>query len=149
MGYRRRGCFSALQPLVDSPGMAHPPPDRDLAIEYLDGLRDPASLLAHARAQRDEAHGRTITYSPKVFIPLTTLCRDRCTYCTFAKPPGNGGMYMTPDDVMAVAHAGSEEGCTEALLTLGDAPEERWPQARQFLDDHGYESTMSYDDIAV
>ena len=124
--------------------MAHPLPDRELAIAYLDGQRDPTPLFAHARSLRDEGHGRTITYSPKVFIALTTLCRDVCTYCTFAKPPGAGGEYLTPDDVLAVARAGDAAGCTEALLTLGDRPEERWPQARAFLDEHGYASTIDY-----
>ena len=71
--------------------MAFPAPDPVLAVEYLTGRRDPAPVLSEACRLRDEGKGRTITYSRKVFIPLTTLCRDRCTYCTFAKPPGAGG----------------------------------------------------------
>ena len=86
---------------------------------------------------RDEGHGQIVTYSRKVFIPLTTLCRDRCTYCTFAKPPGAGGMYLEPDEVLAIARAGDEAACTEALFTLGDRPEERWPQAASFLSARG------------
>lgn len=123
---------------------AHPDPDPGLALAYLEGTVPPARLFAEAARLRDEAHGRTVTYSRKVFIPLTTLCRDRCTYCTFAKPPGAGGQYLEPDDVLAIARAGEASGCTEALLTLGDSPEDRWPQARQFLDRHSYESTLDY-----
>lgn len=124
--------------------MNHPLPDRQLAIAYLDGSRDPASLLAHARHLRDEGRGRTITFSPKVFVPVTTLCRDTCTYCTFAKPPGAGGEYLTPDDVLAIARAGDAAGCREALLTLGDRPEDRWPQARRFLASQGQSTTIGY-----
>ncbi|HEU4916717.1 MAG TPA: 7,8-didemethyl-8-hydroxy-5-deazariboflavin synthase CofG [Acidimicrobiia bacterium] len=101
-------------------------------------------LFAHVQALRDQGRGRTVTYSRKVFIPLTTLCRDRCTYCTFAKPPGAGGMYLDPNEVLAVARAGEERGCTEALFTLGDRPEERWPQAAAFLDGRGLGSTIDY-----
>lgn len=124
--------------------MAHPVPDPLLAEEYLVGQRDPSPLFREAARLRDEGHGRTVTYSRKVFIPLTTLCFDTCTYCTFAKPPGAGGEYLEPEDVMAVARAGERERCTEALFTLGDRPEDRWPQARNWLDDHGYESTLDY-----
>ena len=124
--------------------MTHPAPDRELALAYLDSRLDPAPLFAHATALRDAGKGRTITYSRKVFLPLTTLCRDRCTYCTFAQPPGGGGMYLTPEEVLAVATAGAEHGCTEALFTLGDRPEDRWRQARDFLDEAGYESTIAY-----
>lgn len=124
--------------------MVHPLPDRDLAIAYLDGRRDDAPLLAHARMLRDDGHGRTVTYSPKVFIPLTTLCQDTCTYCTFAKPPGSGGLFLTPDDVMAIARAGDAAGCSEALITLGEKPEVRWPQARAFLAAQGHTTTIEY-----
>ena len=124
--------------------MAHPVPDPLLAEEYLVGQRDPSPLFREAARLRDEGHGRTVTYSRKVFIPLTTLCFDTCTYCTFAKPPGAGGEYLEPEDVMAVARAGGRQRCTEALFTLGDRPEDRWPQARNWLDEHGYESTLDY-----
>lgn len=93
---------------------------------------------------RDDGKGRTVTYSRKVFVPLTTLCRDRCTYCTFAKPPGAGGEYLSPEDVMAIARAGDSHRCTEALFTLGDRPEDRWPQAREFLAEHGCATTLDY-----
>ncbi len=89
--------------------------------------------------------GTRITYSPKVFIPLTRLCRDRCGYCTFATAPARlAAPYLTPDDVLAVARAGAAAGCHEALFTLGEAPEDRYPVARRWLDDHGYASTVDY-----
>src|SRR5690606_22142558 len=107
-----------------------------------------------AAAARDEGlrlAGRpgVITYSRKVFVPLTTLCRDRCHYCVFVDTPGQlrrkgESMYMTPDRVLAVARQGQALGCKEALLTLGDRPEERWPEARTWLDEHGYASTLDY-----
>jgi len=124
--------------------MAFPAPDPDLAADLIRGRGDVGGLFAEARLLRDEGRGRTITYSRKVFIPLTTLCRDRCTYCTFAKPPGAGGVYLEPDEVMAIARLGDAAGCTEALFTLGDRPEDRWPQARAFLDEHGLDSTIEY-----
>jgi 7,8-didemethyl-8-hydroxy-5-deazariboflavin synthase CofG subunit len=122
----------------------HPSPDPDLALRYLAGQEDGAALFEHASALRDEGKGRTVTYSRKVFIPLTTLCVDRCSYCTFAKPPGAGGVYMEPDEVLAVAKAGDAAGCTEALFTLGDRPEERWQEARDFLDAKGHKTTLDY-----
>lgn len=100
--------------------------------------------MIEARRLRDAGHGQVVTYSPKVFIPLTTLCNDICSYCTFAKPPGAGGQYLEPEDVLAIATAGMEAGCTEALFTLGDRPEERWPQAAEFLAERGHDSTMDY-----
>jgi FO synthase len=105
---------------------------------------DDDRLFSHARELRDEGKGRTVTYSRKVFVPLTTLCRDRCTYCTFAKPPGAGGMYLEPEEVLAIARAGDEALCTEALFTLGDRPEQVWPQAAEFLADRGLSSTIEY-----
>lgn len=124
--------------------MAHPAPDPELALAYLDGGENDAALFEHAASLRDEGKGRSVTYSRKVFIPLTTLCVDRCSYCTFAKPPGAGGVYLEPDEVLAVAQAGDGHGCTEALFTLGDRPEERWPQAREFLEAKGLASTIEY-----
>ncbi len=102
-------------------------------------------LLARARAVRDETYGTRVTYSPKVFIPLTMLCRDRCGYCTFAQPPARlAAPYLEPDEVLAIARAGARAGCHEALFTLGERPEERYPVARAWLDDHGYGSTVDY-----
>ncbi|MDX6354098.1 MAG: synthase, partial [Streptomyces sp.] len=92
-----------------------------------------------------EAVGRAgvITYSRKVFIPLTRLCRDKCHYCTFVTVPGRlrregHGMFLSPDEVLDIARRGAAMGCKEALFTLGDRPEERWPEAREWLDAHGY-----------
>jgi FO synthase len=110
----------------------------------LDALCTTASRL---RDQGLEAAGRpgVVTYSRKVFIPLTRLCRDRCHYCTFAVVPGRlESMYLSPDEVLDIAAKGAELGCKEALFTLGDRPEERWPQAREWLDAHGYDSTLDY-----
>lgn len=102
-------------------------------------------LREHAAAIRDEHHGTRITYSPKVFIPLTMLCRDRCGYCTFAKAPARiASPYLTPDEVLAIATAGAAAGCHEALFTLGEAPEDRYPLAREWLAEHGHASTVDY-----
>jgi FO synthase len=102
-------------------------------------------LLALASSLRDRGHGRTITYSRKVFIPLTMLCRDVCHYCTFAKPPANlEAPYLSPEEVVAIADAGRRAGCKEALFTLGDKPEDRYPVARAWLEERGYGSTLDY-----
>ena len=102
-------------------------------------------LTSRARAVRDRTTGTRVTYSPKVFIPLTRLCRDRCGYCTFATAPHHiPSPYLTPDEVLAVAAQGAEAGCHEALFTLGEAPEERYAEARDWLSAHGYASTVEY-----
>jgi FO synthase len=102
-------------------------------------------LLARAAAVRDGAHGTRITYSPKVFIPLTQLCRDRCGYCTFAKAPARiESPYLTPDQVLAIARTGAAVGCHEALFTLGERPEARYPLAAAWLSEHGFTSTLGY-----
>ena len=102
-------------------------------------------LFALARARRDAAFGSVVTYSPKVFIPLTMLCRDKCGYCTFAQPPARlDTPYLEPDDVLAIARQGAELGCHEALFTLGEKPELRFPVARDWLNRHGYDSTVHY-----
>jgi len=104
-----------------------------------------AELLAAARTRRDEAFGSIVTYSPKVFIPLTMLCRDKCGYCTFAQPPARlDAPYLTPEQVLELASVGADRGCHEALFTLGENPEARYPVARDWLDRHGYESTIHY-----
>ncbi|MFE3458818.1 bifunctional FO biosynthesis protein CofGH [Nocardiopsis aegyptia] len=111
---------------------------------------DLETLLDHAGRVRDaglEAAGRpgVITYSRKVFVPLTRLCRDRCHYCTFATVPGRlDAPYMSPDEVLDIARRGAEMGCKEVLITLGDRPEDRWSQAAEWLDAHGYDDTLSY-----
>ncbi|MEV4011011.1 bifunctional FO biosynthesis protein CofGH [Nonomuraea angiospora] len=107
-------------------------------------------LLEHASRVRDaglRAVGREgiITYSKKVFIPLTRLCRDRCGYCTFATAPHKlPAPFLNPDEVLEIARQGAAMGCKEALFTLGDRPEDRWHQARSWLDAHGYDDTLSY-----
>ncbi|MEU1781092.1 MULTISPECIES: bifunctional FO biosynthesis protein CofGH [Streptomyces] len=114
-------------------------------------LEDLCASAARVRDAGLEAAGRpgVITYSKSVFIPLTRLCRDRCHYCTFATVPGKlrragEGMFMSPDEVLAIARRGAELGCKEALITLGDKPEDRWPEAREWLDAHGYDDTIAY-----
>ena len=95
----------------------------------IDGDLD--ELTARARLVRDRHHGNRVTFSPKVFIPLTMLCNDRCGYCTFAKPPARlDSPYLTRDDVLRIADAGRAAGCHEALFTLGEGPEDRYPVAR-------------------
>src|SRR5215470_3355593 len=104
-----------------------------------------AELMSAAASVRDAQFGSRVTFSPKVFVPLTMLCRDRCGYCTFAKAPARvAAPYLTPDDVLAVARRGAELGCWEALFTLGEAPEARYPQAAEWLSAHGYSSTVDY-----
>jgi len=102
-------------------------------------------LMAEARAVRDRQHGTRITYSPKVFIPLTMLCRDKCGYCTFAQPPARlDAPYLTPEQVLKIARQGAAAGCHEALFTLGERPEDRYPVAAQWLADNDYGSTVDY-----
>ena len=107
--------------------------------------QDLPALMTRAAAMRDAGHGRMQTYSPKIFIPLTQLCRDACHYCTFAQPPRRGERaYMTREEVLALARAGAAAGCSEALFTLGDKPELRYEAARQELAALGHASTLSY-----
>ncbi|GAA2136105.1 bifunctional FO biosynthesis protein CofGH [Nocardioides koreensis] len=111
-------------------------------------------LCAAAARVRDAglvAAGReaVVTYSPKVFIPVTRLCRDRCHYCTFVETPGQAARdgrapYLSPDEILEIARDGAALGCLEALFTLGDRPEDRWPEARKWLDEQGYDSTLAY-----
>lgn len=102
-------------------------------------------LARRARAVRDAVHGTRVTYSPKVFLPLTMLCRDSCGYCTFAHAPRElPSPYLELDEVLAIARRGAELGCHEALFTLGERPERRYPSARSWLTDHGYDSTVDY-----
>ncbi|MGI8758791.1 MAG: 7,8-didemethyl-8-hydroxy-5-deazariboflavin synthase CofG, partial [Acidimicrobiales bacterium] len=102
-------------------------------------------LVELAAARRDRTWGTRVTWSPKVFIPLTHLCRDRCGYCTFAQPPARAGQpYLSPDEVVAIARAGAAAGCHEALFTLGERPELRYPVAAKWLGDHGYATTVDY-----
>jgi FO synthase len=131
----RASALAASAPILD-PDLV----ERLLGNEV--GLQD---VLGAARHLADAGHGRRITYSKKVFIPLTHLCRDRCGYCTFAQPPRPGrSAYMSVDDVLDVARRGAELGCHEALFTLGDRPEKRWKACRDELSRLGFESTIGY-----
>src|SRR5437868_376469 len=103
------------------------------------------ALLETAAAVRDRFKGRSVSYSKKVFIPLTHLCRDYCGYCTFRSDPQPGMQaYMLPDEVLAVAEAGRRAGCKEALFSLGDQPERVFPEAKEFLKKLGFERTLEY-----
>ncbi len=103
------------------------------------------TLFELADTIRKETYRNTITYSPKVFIPLTKLCRDRCGYCTFAEPPARlEAPYMEPEEILTVAKAGKQAGCHEALFTLGERPELRYPYAKEWLSTRGYSSTIDY-----
>lgn len=104
-----------------------------------------AEVVRRAAARREALSCTRVTYSPKVFIPLTTLCNDSCGYCTFAESPARAAqLYLSPEQVLAIAKAGARRGCHEALFTLGERPEDRYPAARQWLADHGYASTVEY-----
>src|ERR1700729_306618 len=124
-------------------------PDEATVLLHARG-EDLAALTGYAGRIRDaglEGAGRpgVITYSRKVFIPLTRLCRDRCGYCTFATVPHRlDSLYLEPDEVLAIAREGAALGCKEALFTLGDRPELRWRPAKEWLDAHGYDDTLSY-----
>ena len=116
-----------------------------------DDLADLCRSAARVRDAGLAAAGRprAVTYSRKVFVPLTRLCRDRCHYCTFVTVPGKlraegRGAYLEPDEVLDIARRGAEFGCKEALFTLGDRPEARWDEAKAWLDERGYDSTLDY-----
>src|SRR5437879_12897014 len=107
-----------------------------------DGLDD---LLARAGEVRDRGRGRTVTFSKKVFVPLTTLCRDYCGYCTFRRDPGEPGAHtLSPDEVVALVQAGARLGAKEALFSLGDKPEAAFAEHREFLKRHGHRTTLGY-----
>lgn len=106
---------------------------------------EPEALIAEAGALRDRAWGRTVTYSRKVFLPVTNLCRDRCTYCTFRKDPGDPGAWtMQPDELAATLGRGRAQGCKEALMCLGDRPETAFPAYRETLAGLGHRTTVEY-----
>ncbi len=118
---------------------------REAAVRLLHPSTPLEPLLAAATALRDRGKGRIVTYSRKVFLPLTNLCRDRCGYCTFRRGPGDpDGWFMTPEQVQAVVEEGARLGCTEALFSLGDAPEVVYPEARASLERLGYRRTVEY-----
>ena len=120
------------------------PLSRDDALDLIEHA-DMGSLLRAASDLRDRGKGKIVTYSKKVFIPLTHLCRDYCGYCTFRADPMPGvAAYMTPDEVLAVAEAGARAGCKEALFSLGDQPERVFPEAQEALRTLGYDRTLDY-----
>src|ERR1700756_2482129 len=117
---------------------------REEALALAD-LEELTPLLAAAGQRRDAAHGHQVSYSRKVFIPLTQLCRDVCHYCTFAHPPRDGEKaFMSINQMVAIAQAGKAAGCKEALFTLGDKPELRYRAARDELEKLGHPTTLSY-----
>jgi FO synthase len=134
-------CASALATI--RPGG---PISREAALQLIRCPDDDLpALLAAARAAKERFKPRVITYSRKVFLPLTNLCRDYCGYCTFRRDPGDPGAHtMTPDEVLSVARAGEKLGCTEALFSLGDKPELLFPEMRETLRHLGYKSTLHY-----
>jgi FO synthase len=119
---------------------------RDQARALLEGPPEALpALLAAASELRDRGRGRIVTFSKKVFIPLTTLCRDYCGYCTFRRDPGEAGAHtMTPEEVVALAQAGGRLGAKEALFSLGDKPEAAFAEHRAFLRRHGHRTTLGY-----
>jgi FO synthase len=124
--------------------------DESIALDeagVLAGITDKGltDLCNAAALLRDRGKGRVVTFSPKVFIPLTRLCRDFCGYCTFRQDPASAQtLYMTPEEVLEVARAGERLGCTEALFTLGERPEQRYVEAEQWLEHHGFRTTLEY-----
>ncbi len=118
--------------------------DRPSALRLAEDAPLP-DLLGAATQLRAQRKGTVVSFSKKVFIPLTTLCRDYCSYCTFRKDPGQpGAHFMTPDEVLALAEQGRAAGCKEALFSLGDQPERIFPEAREFLRRHGFTRTLDY-----
>ena len=114
------------------------------AIALLEGA-DLSAMMEVAATLRDRGHASIVSFSKKVFIPLTQLCRDSCHYCTFAHPPARGARaYLSANEVLEIAAAGAEAGCHEALFTLGDKPERRYRKAREELAALGHETTVSY-----
>ncbi len=112
---------------------------------HLPATNELKALCLQAQSSRDGAKGRTITFSPKVFIPLTRLCRDACGYCVFRQTPQTADrLYMSPEEVLDTARKGEAAGCREALFVLGERPERRFPEARRWLRERGYESTVAY-----
>ena len=122
------------------------PISRDAALRLIRcSDADLPALLTAARTAKEHFKPKTITYSRKVFLPLTNLCRDYCGYCIFRRDPGDPGAHtMTPDEILEVARAGEKLGCTEALFSLGDKPELLFPEMRETLRHLGYKSTLHY-----
>jgi len=118
--------------------------DKNKIKQLIYGRIPTEDLKEIAFQKKNELFNNIITFSPKVFIPLTTLCRDHCSYCTFVKSPSDGGLYLTEPEVLSIAQAGESKYCTEALFTLGDKPELKWDEAKDFLSMQGCVSTDEY-----
>src|SRR5580704_12165092 len=132
-----------LRKLVHDAGAGHRLTETE-ALALAESVELPV-LMETAASLRDAGHGRAVSYSRKVFIPLTQLCRDVCHYCTFAHAPRRGERaYLSRDEVLAIARAGAAAGCKEALFTLGDKPELRYAAAREELTELGHDTTLSY-----
>ena len=150
MGYARGPMADAATPHAVRRALARAGAGKALSLEETTALLscrgdDLRELTALASRLRELGHGTTVTYSRKVFIPLTMLCRDHCHYCTFAKPPARlQTPFLTPEEAVAIAEAGRRLGCKEALFTLGDRPEDRYDVARDWLAERGYGSTLDY-----
>src|SRR5918992_3172903 len=137
--------MTKLEVLAERAGAGVRLDDGEIRALARDARTNPDPALAAARRLRDEVVGPRITFSKKVFIPLTKLCRDSCGYCTFAHPPRPGeNAYLTLEEVLSIARAGESSGCKEALFTLGDKPERKWSEARAELAALGYETTIEY-----
>src|SRR5215467_9020212 len=139
-----RGVSNGKEVRVLAPALQREGADREEALAFV--KRASLGELLHAANEvRELGKGRTVSFSKKVFIPLTTLCRDYCSYCTFRKDPGQqGAHFMTPAEVLALAEQGRRAGCKEALFSLGDQPERIFPEAQEFLRKQGYARTLDY-----
>ena len=137
--------MTKLEVLAERAGAGARLDDGEIRALARDARTNPDPALAAARRLRDEVVGPRITFSKKVFIPLTKLCRDSCGYCTFAHPPRPGERaFLTMDEMLDIAKAGERAGCKEALFTLGDKPERKWPEARAELESLGFSTTIEY-----
>ncbi|MDP6548521.1 MAG: 7,8-didemethyl-8-hydroxy-5-deazariboflavin synthase CofG [Dehalococcoidia bacterium] len=135
-----------MDDLLAAAAEGHALGDEEAGILAATGDDRLGDLCSAAARVRDRGKGRTVTFSPKVFIPLTRLCRDFCGYCTFRQDPHSalGKLYLTPEEVLEVARAGERLGCTEALFTMGERPEQRYPEAGDWLRRRGYATTLHY-----
>jgi FO synthase len=142
----KAGRLTTLDLLLDAVSRGEPIEQDDAAALAAASNGRLHDLCAVAATLRDRGKGRTVTFSPKVFIPLTRLCRDFCGYCTFRQDPAAAGtnLFLTPEDVLDVARAGQRLGCTEALFTLGERPEQRYSEAKDWLRRRGYATTLQY-----
>jgi FO synthase len=135
-----------LEEVISKAKAGYPLSESD-CLSFLTAHQDTTQEICAAAADmRNQAKGSTVTFSPKVFIPLTQMCRDFCGYCTFRKDPQQAGNnpFMTPEQVLDVANSGAALGCTEALFTLGERPEQRYPEAKEWLEHRGFKTTLEY-----